>query len=178
MDIAPVLTTTRLELRPHGRGDYEDCLALWSDPHTVRFIGGTPASAQDAWFRLQRYGGMWTMQGYGFWAIRDRADGAYLGDAGLMDAMRGIAGLDGMPEAGWALRADAGGKGLATEALRAIHGWADTHLEGGRTACIIDPDNAASLSVAAKLGYREVGRPLYGERPTILLYRERGAGPV
>ena len=175
MDKAPILTTERLVLRPHVHADFEACYALWSDPRTVRFIGGVPATAQDAWFRLQRYGGMWALQGYGFWAVTDRASGAYVGNAGLMEAMRGVEGLDGVPEAGWVLGPEIGGRGLATEAMRAVLGWADAHLEDGRTACIIDPDNAASLRVADKLGYREVGRPLFREQPTVLLYRERGA---
>jgi RimJ/RimL family protein N-acetyltransferase len=170
---APMIVTDRLILRAHQRSDYEDCLALWSHPHTIRFIGGVPHSAQDAWFRLLRYGGMWAMQGYGFWAMEDRETGAFVGDAGLMDAMRGLPGLDGVPEAGWALVEAAGGRGLATEALRAILHWADANLNSPRTACIIDPENMPSRTVARKLGYTEVDRLTLKGAPVILHYRDR-----
>jgi len=170
---APVLLTGRLRLRPHVRADYPLCRALWQHPHTIRFIGGTAQDDQAVWFRLLRYGGMWAMQGYGFWVFEDRQTGAYLGEGGLMDAMRGLSGLAGMPEAGWALMPEAGGKGLATEGLRAILDWADAHLPDERIGCIIDPGNAPSLRLAGKLGFAEVERPDFHGKPTVLLHRAR-----
>lgn len=169
----PTLTTERLRLRPHRRGDFPEMCALWQHPETIRFIGGQAQSDQAIWFRLLRYAGFWTILGYGFWAIEDRESGAYLGDAGLMAAERGLPGLAGLPEAGWALRPEAAGRGLATEAMCAILDWADRHVDAPQTACIIDPDNAPSLRVAHKLGYREADVPELDGRPIILLRRER-----
>ena len=65
---APVLRTERLELRAHRREDFEALAALWADPEVTRFIGGKPASAQDSWFRLMRYMGMWPLLFCGEWA--------------------------------------------------------------------------------------------------------------
>ena len=173
MDKAPLLMTPRTRLRAHQSADFPDCAAIWGDLRTMRFIGGEPQSKQASWFRLLRYGGMWSMQGYGFWAIECRATGVYLGDAGFMDAKRGLAGLDGKIEAGWVLAPDATGKGLATEVMGAILGWADERLAHRRIACIIDPGNVASLNVAQKLGFKEVDRPTFEDRPIVLLYRVR-----
>ena len=39
-------------------------------------------------------------------------------------------------------------------------------------ACIIAPDNKASLGVAAKTGFKEVARTTYKGEPTVMLYRE------
>ena len=175
MDKAPLLMTPRTRLRPHLSADFPDCAAIWGDLGTMRFIGGEPQSEQACWFRLLRYGGMWSMQGYGFWAIESRATGDYLGDAGFMDAKRGLPGLDGTIEVGWVLAPNAAGKGLATEVMGAILGWADENLAGPRLACIIDPANAASLNVARKLGFKEVDRPVFENRPIVLLYRARTA---
>lgn len=173
MSKAPVLLTARLRLRAHQRDDYAACRALWQHPETIRFIGATAQSDQEVWFRLLRYGGMWPMQGFGFWVFEDRATGEFLGEGGLMDAMRDVQGLQGIPEAGWALVPQAGGKGIATEAMSAVLGWADAQLPAARTGCIIDPENAASLRVAAKLGYVEAGRPDFRGEPVVLLHRER-----
>jgi RimJ/RimL family protein N-acetyltransferase len=170
---APELLTERLRLRPHAVADYPACKALWQHPETIRFIGGKAQSDQEVWFRLLRYGGMWSLQGFGFWAIEDRATGEYLGEGGLMDARRGLAGLEAMPEVGWALAPQAGGRGLATEAMRAVLGWADAHLSFDRTGCIISPDNKASLRVAAKLGFIESGRPSFHGEPIVLLHRSK-----
>jgi RimJ/RimL family protein N-acetyltransferase len=168
---APVLLSDRLRLRPHVRGDYAACRALWQHPETIRFIGGVGQSDQEVWFRLLRYGGMWPMQGYGFWVFEDRATGEFLGEGGLMDARRDLDGLQDMPEVGWALMPGAAGRGIATEAMAAVLHWADAQLPIHRTGCIIDPGNAASLRVAAKLGYLEAGRPLFRGAPIVLLHR-------
>jgi RimJ/RimL family protein N-acetyltransferase len=174
---APILLSARLRLRPHDRDDYPACKALWQHPETTRFIGATPQGDQEVWFRLLRYGGMWLMQGYGFWVFEDRATGEFLGEGGLMDARRDIAGLQDIPEAGWALMPQAAGRGIATEAMSAVLDWADAQLPADRTGCIIDPGNAASLRVAAKLGYVEAGRPGFRGETIVLLHRPGRSAP-
>lgn len=173
MATAPILLTARLRLRPHAQQDYPACKALWQHPETIRFIGATAQSDQEVWFRLLRYGGMWPMQGFGFWVFEDLATGEFLGEGGIMDARRDVAGLQDIPEAGWALMPHAGGKGIATEAMQAVLAWADRNVGAQCTGCIIDPGNGASLRVAAKLGYSEVGRPLFRSEPVVLMYRSR-----
>ena len=173
IDAAPLLWSRRLRLRAHVRADYAACKALWQHPDTVRFIGGVAQSDQEVWFRLLRYGGMWAMQGFGFWVFEDRVTGEFMGEGGLMDAKRDIEGLRDIPEAGWALTARAAGRGIATEAMSAVLEWADAWLSAERTGCIVDPQNAASLRVAAKLGYLEAGRPQFRGAPIVLLHRPR-----
>lgn len=174
---APVLLSARLRLRAHERHHYAASRTLWQHPETVRFIGGVAQSDQDVWFRLLRYAGMWPLQGYGFWVFEDRATGEFLGEGGLMDARRDLEGLRDIPEAGWALMPHASGRGIATEAMRAILDWADYGLSADRTGCIIDEGNAASLRVAAKLGYVEYGRPVFHGKPIVLLHRARVSRP-
>lgn len=173
MSTAPVIETERLRLRPHVRADYAAMKALWQHPATFRFIGGVAQDDQAIWFRLLRYGGMWPLLGFGFWAFEDKASRAYLGEGGLLDAARGVEALEHMPEAGWALAPDAHGKGLATEAMQAILAWTDANLHVTRTGCLINPGNDASFRVAAKLGYEEAERFDYQGKPNVLLCRER-----
>lgn len=162
---APLLLSPRLRL--HAKSDYPACKALWQHPETIRFIQGSAQSDQEVWFRLLRDGGMWPLQGYGFWVFEDRVSGEYLGEGGLMDARRGI------PEAGWALMPSARGRGIATEAMSAVLDWADSHLSVDLTGCIIDPRNSASLRVATRLGYVTAGRPEFHGEPIMLLHRPR-----
>ena len=177
MDTAPILLSARLRLRPHVKGDYPECKALWQHPETIRFIGGVAQSDQEVWFRLLRYGRMWPLQGYGFWVFEDRTTGEFLGEGGLMYAMRDVSGLQDIPEAGWALMPHAGSRGIATEAMSVVLDWADAQLSVEHTGCIIDPGNTASLRVATKLGYVEAGRPGLRGEPIVLLHRPRRSAP-
>jgi RimJ/RimL family protein N-acetyltransferase len=135
-----------------------------------------PPGPGEVWERLNRYVGHWALLGYGMWALRDRATGRWVGEAGVFHMKRGLGpAFDDAPEAGWMLAAHAHGRGLATEAMRCILAWADQHL-GPRTVCMIDEDHAASARVAAKLGYREFERVLYEDEP-VVLYERTGAAP-
>jgi RimJ/RimL family protein N-acetyltransferase len=170
----PVLETARLRLRPHGIDDFEPLAAMWSDPLVVRHIGGRDFGSDEVWARLLRYAGMWPLLGYGFWAIEDKETGAYLGDIGLMEAKRAIDPPFTAPEAGWALLPAAHGRGIASEALAAVLEWADEqHFE--RTVCMIEPENAASLRVAEKLGFTEYARANVGEKQVHLFERRNPA---
>lgn len=173
MGETPVLETRRLRLRPHRADDFADCLALWSDSRTVRFIGGEVQGEQAVWFRLLRYAGMWSLLGFGYWVFEERATGRFLGEGGLANARRGLALLEGVPEIGWALMPDAGGQGFATEAVDAILQWADAGLGAPVTRCIIDPGNVASLRVAAKAGYQPRDMVTLGESSIQVLERRR-----
>lgn len=178
MSQAPVLDTIRLILRPHRVEDYAACRKLWGDADVVRHIGGLPQDAQAVWFRLLRYAGMWPMLGYGMWVIEERDSGAFLGEAGLLSAERGLPELEGVPEAGWVLAPDAWGRGIATEAMHAVLDWADARLDAPSLRCIIDPDNLASIKVAEKLGFRPLIDTALGGKPTRVFDRARQHPPL
>jgi RimJ/RimL family protein N-acetyltransferase len=153
---APTLTTDRLILRAHREDDLPALTDLWADAQVVRHIGGRAATAQECWFRLLRYQGLWPVLGFGYWAVCAREDGAYLGDAGLALFRRGFgAAFDSAPEMGWAFAPQAWGRGIATEAGAAVLAFADTRLAAARTVCVIDTGNGASIAVAGKLGFHQ-----------------------
>jgi RimJ/RimL family protein N-acetyltransferase len=181
MDIAyggaiPVIEAERVILRGHCLGDFDAHAAMWADPVVTRYVGGKPFTREEAWARYLRYAGSWAVLGFGFWAVEEKATRRLIGSAGFHDLRRDIVpSLEGVPEAGWGLVPCCQGKGLATEVVRAMHEWGDTVFAGGRTVCIIDPRNAASLRVAEKCGYREVLRTTYRGDPTVLFERLSGA---
>lgn len=170
-----LLTTDRLIMRPHTRDDFLDSYAMWSDPEVIRYIGGKPFTREEVWARLLRYAGHWAMLGYGYWVVREKDGGRFLGEVGFADYHREIEpSLMDTPEIGWALDPAVHNRGYATEAVRAALAWADAQWPDGDTACIIAPENRPSLNVARKCGYREQLRTTYKGQPTIVLRRAAG----
>ncbi len=172
---APMLTTPRLTLTGHAAADLDDCAAMWADPGVYATIGGQPRTREDVWIRLLRSIGQWTLFGYGAWIVRETATGRFVGDVGLLEARRAIDPAIDAPETGWALSPSAHGRGYAKEALDAVLAWTDAQGMA-RTMCIIDPDNAPSIRLAGKTGYRVLTRGIYHDRPIDLYERMAGAG--
>jgi RimJ/RimL family protein N-acetyltransferase len=162
----PELETDRLILRPHVREDFDESYALWSDETVTRFIGGKPFSREEVWSRLLRYAGHWALLGYGYWVIREKNSGRFVGEIGFADYQRDIEPPLGAPEIGWALMPSMHGIGYATEAVRGALTWADAKWPERETVCIIAPDNVASRRVAAKCGYVEARQATYKGHPT------------
>jgi RimJ/RimL family protein N-acetyltransferase len=169
---APQLETDRLVLRGHAKDDFDDCLAIWSDLDVTRHITGRASTAEEVWARLLRYVGHWAVMGYGYWTLREKASGRFVGELGFADFRRDMTPSFGTkPEAGWVLASWAHGKGFATEGLRAALAWGDTTFGDTPTVCMIAPENVASVKVASKCGYRETGRSTYKGEASILFER-------
>jgi len=174
-DSPPRLETERLILSAHTLADFEPLAAMWADPEITRQIGVTPSDRQASWMRLLRYRGLWPVLGYGYWAVREKGSGAFVGDLGFADFHRALEPpIDGVPEAGWAFVRSAQGKGYATEALKAALAWLDGTGRHPRSVCIISPSNLASIRVAEKAGYRQEGMVRMGDGELLLM--ARGAG--
>ncbi len=170
----PSLESERLVMRGHRRSDLEDSAAMWADPMVIRHIKPQPSTAEESWSRLLGFVGHWALFGYGFWVVRDKASGRFVGEVGFGEFKREVepAALDGT-EVGWVLAPWCYGAGFATEAVRAILGWGDRHIDAPKTQCMIAVENLASLRVAEKCGFRQIGSATYHGRPQILLERPR-----
>lgn len=108
--------TERLRFRPMGMEDVDELLVLHEDPLVARFMG----THDRAWF--ERYIGIvaeeWAERGHGRVAVVERESGRFVGRSGLKHWPQ----FD-ETEVGWALHADARGKGYATEAGAASVRW-------------------------------------------------------
>jgi RimJ/RimL family protein N-acetyltransferase len=71
---------------------------------------------------------------------------------------------------GWVLDPWCHGRGYASEAVNAALRWGSATLDAAEFSCIIDPDNAPSINVAAKAGFAQVAETLYKDAP-ILVFR-------
>jgi RimJ/RimL family protein N-acetyltransferase len=175
-DRAPVLETERLMLRGHVAGDLQACLPMWNDPIVTRFIGGRAYTREEVWQRVQRYAGSWALLGYGFWVIAEKASGKLIGEIGIMDAKREMQPPFGDDlELGWALLPEAHGKGYASEALGAVLDWEKRVLNGDCLVALIDPDNAPSIKLANKFGFKERSPTIYRGVATVQYERRRDA---
>lgn len=170
-----MIETRNLSLRRPEIGDLDAIHAMRSDLAVVRFLGGRALSREEAWHRLTRIVGHWTLRGYGMFAVVEKSSGDLVGEVGLFDGCRGLsADFDNAPEAGWILASAAHGKGYAAEAAAAAHRWfAATHGDR-RSVCIIAPENLASFRVAQKLGYKSFGQVDYQNGPVVMLERIPG----
>jgi RimJ/RimL family protein N-acetyltransferase len=158
----PLIETERLILRAHRPDDFPACAKMWADPKVVRYIGGAPFTAEATWSRMLRYAGLWAWLGFGYWAVEEKASGEFAGELGFADFRREtVPPVEGAPEIGWAFASAFHGKGYATEAITAALAWGDRHLESPQTFCLIHPDNAASVHVAQKCGYRRTALASY-----------------
>ena len=172
--LVPTLTSERLILRGHRREDLSEATAMWADANVTRHIGGRPFSEEEVWGKLLRHVGHWAVTGFGYWVVRERDTGVFVGEAGFADFRRELdPPLGGAPEVGWALAAHAHGKGYATEAVQRALQWSDARFGNAKTVCLIAPANVASARVADKCGYRLARRTTY-KHEAIDLY-ERGA---
>jgi RimJ/RimL family protein N-acetyltransferase len=150
------LETERLVLRRFAPDDVDDLHALNSDPEVMRYLtGGIPVpravTEREILPRFLAY--RERTDGYGFWAVIERASGAFLGWFHLRPP-KGAAPDE--PELGYRLHRAAWGKGYGTEGARALIERAFTELGARRVVASTYEENIGSRRVMEKAGMRLV----------------------
>jgi RimJ/RimL family protein N-acetyltransferase len=146
------LETERLLLRQLREDDHETLARKHADPELTRFLGG-PASPADSWRWLLTMLGHWTIRGYGYWGLEEKATSELCGAAGL------IRHFDWPElEVGWRVVRDKQGRGYATEAGIRARQFAYEVLGAKTLVSYIDPGNDASKRVAERMGATIDGR--------------------
>ena len=172
------IETERLVLRVLEHKDFEVYAAMMADAGSFRFSERGPMGRDEAWTRLLRHVGHWAVLGWGLFAVEDKTTGRFVGEVGLGDFRRCLATpYDSAPEAGWTIAPEWQGRGYATEAMQAALSWIRERLGAERTVCLIHADNAASLRVAAKLGFRTFAHCRYRGYDALLFERMAPAAP-
>ena len=121
--------------------------------------------------RIDEAARMWAERGHGRVAVLDRESGRFLGRSGLQY----WPGHDEV-EVTWALRRDAWGRGLATEAGRAWLRWGLEHLAVPYITANIAPENTASRSVAERLGMTVLRTDVQHDRDVLVYAAGPGVG--
>ncbi|HKU05900.1 MAG TPA: GNAT family protein [Bradyrhizobium sp.] len=155
----PFLATGRFDLWKPAAGDLTDLVRLIEGEGMTRFLGPARADAFSQFERLNRNAGSWALYGYGTFYVRRRGEDEIIGNCGVFHSWRGFGkGMDDVPEAGWIVRQDCWGQGVAGEVMRAVLPWFDETHGQRRIACMIEEGNIASECLAAALGFVQYGR--------------------
>ncbi|MDP2117438.1 MAG: GNAT family N-acetyltransferase [Brevundimonas sp.] len=166
-----ILVTDRLTLTPVQASDFPDLCALFGDIDFTRHIFGRTVGPEEVWFRTLRDIGHWEVMGHGNWAARLRDGGDLVGTFGVLHYRREMTPAFDAPELGWGVAPRFQGKGLAFEGLSAALAWCDDALNAPHTVCMISPDNAPSLALAARAGYAPYAETTYKDAPVLLFKR-------
>jgi RimJ/RimL family protein N-acetyltransferase len=151
----PVLETERLILRAPQASDWPAFRDYRLSPRTA-FTGGVK-KPHEAAEQFASFFGHWVLRGFGRLIAHDKVTGQPVGHFGPMQWEDG-----GEVELTWSLwTAAAEGKGLATEAARAMKVWAFDVAQLGPAIAAVHRDNAASHAIALRLG----GQVIDGRRP-------------
>lgn len=139
----PTITTDRLTLRPYRRDDFPTYAAFLATDR-AKYMGG-PYDEREAWAWFTTDTVAWQFHGFGTLAIE--LDGQLAGFAGLI-----FPPTFPEPECGWALYDGFTGKGIATEAGRAMLDYTFTETSLTTIVSYTHPENVASHHVAERLG--------------------------
>ncbi|MEJ2408262.1 MAG: GNAT family N-acetyltransferase [Novosphingobium sp.] len=151
---APALTTNRFELWKPDASDLDDLIRLLEGDDMTRFLGPAQPTALSQFERLMRNAGSWALHGYGIFYVRRPGESGIIGSCGVFHSWRGFGkGMDDTPEAGWIVRRDWWGKGVAGEVMRTVLPWFDETHGPRRIGCMIEQGNTASEKLAAALGF-------------------------
>jgi ribosomal-protein-alanine N-acetyltransferase len=168
-----VLTTQRLVLREFSPGDAAFIVRLLNDPGWLQHIGDRNVRTDDDARAYLERGPIAAQHehGYALWAVAENATpGRPVGMCGLV--RRDV--LDA-PDLGYAFLPEGRGRGLASEAARAVLAHARNALGLARVLAIVKPGNAASARVLVAAGMHFVEqRRLPGYEDDSLVYSTVG----
>jgi RimJ/RimL family protein N-acetyltransferase/GrpB-like predicted nucleotidyltransferase (UPF0157 family) len=162
------LETARLVLTRPTEADWPEVTAMHSDPRVMATLGGL-RSAEELQAGNLRLLAFWQNDGFGWWIVRHRPDGRFVGRGGLRRL--NVNGRDEI-ELGYGLATEFWGQGLATELAAASVKAGFEALEVPDLVCFTLTTNLRSQRVMQKLGFRFERHGEYANMPHVF-YRLR-----
>ena len=168
-----ILETPRLRLRRLLPEDLNALYKLYRDPDIRRYFPEGVLSRKETKEELEYF-----LHGHpehpelGLWATVERETGAFIGRCGLLPWV-----LEGRyeVEVAYLINKSYWGRGLATEAARAVAEYGFGTLELTRLVSLIDEENRASQRVAEKVGMT-FERAMEDEKGPFWLYSREISG--
>ena len=154
------LTTQRLILRDWKASDLDAWAAINADPEVRRHLGdGTPVDRKDSWHMMAAAAGNQVLNGFGMWAVEEKAGGQLIGRIGLYQPPH-------FPdlEVNWLLGRPWWGRGLAREGAEACIAHAFDTLDRSTISAFIEAANERSIGLAKRLAMSDAGEPWPGVR--------------
>jgi ribosomal-protein-alanine N-acetyltransferase len=146
-----MIETGRLVLRELTPGDAEALFRVYHEPGVLRyFVHGPPESVEVERGKIERHlAGHWGRHGFGLWATCWRETGEVIGRCGLLaQEVEGV----GEVEVAYLLSPRFWGRGLGSEAARAVRDYGFGVLGRERLVSLIHRENEASKRVARAVG--------------------------
>lgn len=148
------METARLLLRPFNRGDVDAVFSYRSRPDVAEFLFDQPMNHEECAEAVRARTTQVGFIGEGdkiLLAVERKEDARLIGEVSLI--WRSVA--DQQAEIGYILHPDGQGQGLATEAARALLGFAFEVAGMHRVYARCDARNVASSRVMERLGMRQ-----------------------
>jgi RimJ/RimL family protein N-acetyltransferase len=143
------LETSRLVITPLGLEHLEDYAAMVADPQVVRYLNeGVPRTLDYATQYLEDLVKLQKQKGFTRYGVFDREDQSLLGHCGFKD-------IEGRIDIGWTYVQSAWGKGIGTEAARAVLSCGFKSLGFTTVTARTDPANPGSIGVMRSSGMKE-----------------------
>lgn len=171
--LLPRIETERLVLRTYRTEDLDTVFRLCSDAHVTRFFHDDySVDRADVLASLPRRRKRWRTHGFGQLGAFEKQSGALIGFCGLqyLDKTPDVEIYYGFFKQFW-------GKGIATEAARAVLRFGFERLNLEKIVAATHLENAASQAVLRKLGMTKQAqiRNLYGVDARLFILRRADA---
>ncbi|WP_438026242.1 GNAT family N-acetyltransferase [Sorangium sp. So ce233] len=154
-DPFPVLTTPRLRLRALEPGDAERLFRIRSDPEVTRYVGRAPdSSLADSEQHIAVVSAGIRENTAIWWGITLEESGDLIGYGGFLRWNK----PHRWAEIGYGLEPASWGRGIMTEALRAMLPFGFASMDLHRVEAQLDPENRASARVLERLGFTREGQ--------------------
>jgi ribosomal-protein-alanine N-acetyltransferase len=163
------LATERLLLSRSRLEDLGELIRFAQNVQTMATLGGV-RTAEQTREGLQRHLDHWAEHGFGWWTMRDRVSGAFIGRGGLRHVV-----LEGVPEVeiGYGLLPEYWGQGLAAEMSREALRLGFDVLGLQSIVSFTLPTNLRSRRVMEKVGLRFERNVIWADLPHVLYRIDR-----
>lgn len=161
--------TKRLILREFVPEDIDALYKLYEDAEHCQYIERLSASKGEEKEKLESYiKYVYGFYGFGLWAVIEKESGALIGRCGLQ--VEDIDG-EGMLEIGYMIGRPWLHKGYGLESVGAVLRYAYEETAEDKVAARIDKDNAASLALAVRAGFKKQKTiNSHGRRTELFIY--------
>lgn len=143
-----VVETDRLIIRHLQSEDLDEFYEICGDPEVMRHVGdGQPLSREQTQRWIEKSQANYRKYGFGCSAVVAKEDGRLIGYCGLVNPTSA-----GEAEIIYAFKRQYWGKGLASEAAKAMLDFGLKRCALKRVIATIDPSNHASIRIVEKWG--------------------------
>lgn len=150
-----ILTTERCWLRETVEADVDKFWKMYQAPGITHYTERLfPTLEAERGYVREYRRRIYPFYEFGVWTVLDRSSGEVVGRAGL-SVREGY----NLPELGFVIGETWQGRGLATEVCRGILEYARELLGFAQVQVLVHEENAASLHLCRKLGFREKAVP-------------------